>query len=233
MTFEKEILKGLEKIMEDEFGSAAAMARALDDMPVNNLTRWFKGERSPKLDTLGPIIDKLTTLGIGLNQIISQSPGAKITAMSPHSTTQEASIVRPGDEMPEGVGGVVAVYQFAAGGLPVEIAEAEPICEICIPRRFLFPGLMAVEVAGDSMDPLIKDGAIVGINRHAQKLVPGKVYAVNVPYEGLTIKRVYLDSAKGELILRPENPNHPETRVPIDERDDLIVGQVMWEMQGV
>ena len=97
----------------------------------------------------------------------------------------------------------------------------------------MFPGLMVVQVVGDSMSPLIKDGAYVGINKHANTLTPGKVYAVNVPYEGLTIKRVFLDVDKGELLLRSENPIHPEQHIRIEDRDGLIVGEVIWGMQGI
>ncbi|WP_281761833.1 XRE family transcriptional regulator [Pseudodesulfovibrio nedwellii] len=167
-------------------------------------------------------------LNVDLNTIL----GMKSSRMQ-HTASSDLKVLRSGEPVPDVTGAVVPVYQFAAGGLPVEWQEAEPFCEVCIPQKFMFPGLMVLQVVGDSMAPLIKDGAYVGINKHANILTPGKVYAVSVPYEGLTIKRVFLDGDKGELILKPENPIHPTQHVSIDDREGLLVGEVMWGMQGI
>ncbi len=54
-----------------------------------------------------------------------------------------------------------------------------------------------------------------------------------MPYEGLILKKVFVDLEQGYLRLKPENPEHPEQKLPIDQREDLVVGQAVWVMQEV
>lgn len=219
MGFEEAIKKQIEKAVEKaDNPTSFAKACGVDQA---TLSRYLKGEqRGLGFTSLAKIMDYME----------ATSP---ITPLAPHGREGAGIVVSTGEMPPKGTGAVVPVYQFAAGGLPVEWQEAEPFCEVCIPQKFMFPGLMVLQVVGDSMAPLIKDGAYVGINKHANVLTPGKVYAVSVPYEGLTIKRVFLDGDKGELILKPENPIHPTQHVSIDDREGLLVGEVVWGMQGV
>ena len=73
------------------------------------------------------------------------------------------------------------------------------------------------------MEPNIKEGAFVG----------SKAFAAWIPYEGVTIKLVYVDPENNQFILRSENAKHPDQRLPIDDRDNLIIGRVVWVMQEV
>ena len=66
-----------------------------------------------------------------------------------------------------------------------------------------------------------------------QKIIGGKIYAVWIPYEGVTTKRVYVDPENNQFLLRSENAKHPDQRLPIDDRDNLIIGRVVWVMQEV
>ncbi|TIH12770.1 hypothetical protein D0S45_17520 [Marinifilum sp. JC120] len=216
----EEIVREQIELAVEAAGNPTVLAKACG-IEQSSLARYLKREqRGLGFSSLVKVMDYL-------NNTMS------ITPLAPHGENGNGSIVNPDQPIPESSGAIVPVYQFAAGGLPISLAEIEPMCEVCIPQKFVFPGLMVVQVMGDSMSPLIRDGAYIGINKQGKKLVPGRVYAVEVPYEGLTIKRVFLDPAQGELILRPENPTHPEMRVPIEGRDGLIVGEVMWEMQNL
>lgn len=220
MGFEKQIRNKIEKAVKS-FGNINVFAKACG-VDHATLARYLKGEqRGLGFTSLIKIIDYMEAT-------------MPISFLSSEAKEGETASIVPLGETPDGsAGSIVPVYQFAAGGPPLEWNEVEPICEVCIPQKFMFPGLMVVQVVGDSMAPLIKDGAYVGINKHATRLVPGKVYAVSVPYEGLTIKRVFLNIDKGELLLKPENPIHPEQHVSIEDRDGLIIGQVVWGMQGI
>jgi phage repressor protein C with HTH and peptisase S24 domain len=81
------------------------------------------------------------------------------------------------------------------------------------------------------MEPEIHDGAFVGLNTEERGIVAGERYGVRIPYEGLTVKRIFVDPQAGELILKSINPEHPPMRVVLDGRDDLIVGRAVWVMQ--
>ncbi len=62
-------------------------------------------------------------------------------------------------------------------------------------------------------------------------MIAGKTYAIWVPYEGVILKRVFVNHSKNCLILQSDNPNHPDQELPIDERENLVIGQAKWVLQ--
>lgn len=83
------------------------------------------------------------------------------------------------------------------------------------------------------MEPMIRKGAFVGLDTARTWIVAGEIYAVRIPYEGLTLKRVFVDPEHDRLRLQSENPTHPEQFLPIDGREDLVVGKTVWVMQEI
>ena len=73
----------------------------------------------------------------------------------------------------------------------------------------------------------------MGVDTTEQRIIGGKIYAVWVLNEGVTLKRVFVDPENNILLLQSENPKHPDQRLPVDDRDNLIVGRVKWVMQEV
>lgn len=142
-----------------------------------------------------------------------------------------ARIIGPDDNTT--VGQVVPVHGAAAAGPAVERWEPEPIAHVCIPFTYYRESILIVQIEGRSMEPEIRSGAFVGLDTAQRDLVAGEKYGVRVPYEGLTVKRIFIDPKARELVLRSNNPEHPEMRVPLDEREDLIVGRAVWVMQGL
>lgn len=130
-------------------------------------------------------------------------------------------------------GHIVNVHSTIGAGSPREHWEPEPLFQICIPERFYWRNLIVIQVAGSSMEPLIKKGAFVGLDTSQTGVIAGEVYGVRVPYEGLTLKRVFVDPTNDSLQLQSENPKHPEQFLPIEGREDLIVGKAVWVMQEI
>ena len=128
-------------------------------------------------------------------------------------------------------GYIVPVHATIGAGSARDHWEDDPFLQICIPERFSRRHLHVIQVAGDSMEPTIKEGAYVGIDTSKRDIVGGKTYAIRVPYEGLTLKKVFVDPENGYLRLKPENPEHPEQKLPIDQRENIVVGQAIWVMQ--
>jgi len=154
-----------------------------------------------------------------------------IQRLGKNAVVDHACVVTSDDETP--VGRVVPVYATAAGGKAINLAETEPICRVCIPLTYYRESILIVQIKGHSMEPDILNGAFVGLDTDQRELVAGEKYGVCVPYEGLTVKRIFVDPQAGELVLRSINPEHPEMRVAVDERDGLIVGRAVWVMQGL
>lgn len=109
-------------------------------------------------------------------------------------------------------------------------SPAPSIGKLSIPMSFAHPGLYVIKVEASSMEPSIRRGAYAGLNTTQTTVVSGELYGINLPYEGVAIKRVYLDAHNNQYILRSENPGHPEITMPIGD-NKFIVGRVSWLLQ--
>lgn len=124
---------------------------------------------------------------------------------------------------------VVTVYS------PLEPYDPErpapSVGKLNIPMSFAHSGLYVIKVEASSMEPNIRRGAYVSLDTTQKTVVSGELYGVNLSYEGVGIKRVYLDVTNNCYVLRSENPAHPEMTVPIDSTGNFIVGRVAWLLQ--
>lgn len=125
---------------------------------------------------------------------------------------------------------------FAMGCAVDENGVSQPltaIAKLAVPQSFAAPGTQIVRVDAGAMDPVIGKGAFVGIDTTQKNIVSGELYGVFMPFEGVAIKRVFLDAANARFILRTENPTHPEQYLPIDQHADRIFGRVVWVLQRI
>ncbi len=86
----------------------------------------------------------------------------------------------------------------------------------------------AIKVMGDSMEPQLKDGAIVLIDRDSTDLSRNGIYVVNTINSGLLIKRV-ARNADGDIDLISDNKDYPIISFPVD--DISIVGKVIGALE--
>ncbi|MFQ5925906.1 MAG: S24 family peptidase [Terriglobia bacterium] len=117
----------------------------------------------------------------------------------------------------------------AAAGTPREISERDLdgfalIYYAWCPNPANFT---CVRVRGDSMSPILNDGAIVAID-HAQRdpaLLRHRMVAARHE-DGVTIKWLEQDSS-GQLLLIPENKQYPPLALPRTQANP-IVGMIAW-----
>ena len=100
-----------------------------------------------------------------------------------------------------------------------------------IPQSFVSPDLYVVRLDSSGMEPYIHKGAYVGIDSSKRHMISGELYGVRVPYEGLVIKRAYIDTQGEKLILRSENAAYPELQLSFAESEGCVVGRVCWVLQ--
>lgn len=98
--------------------------------------------------------------------------------------------------------------------------------------QFYKKDMVALTVRGDSMEPTIKDGAIVGIAPLSEEVTEGGIYLVSIPYFGRVVKRLKL-SEDGNLLLCSDNPRYKPVRVNPAEQEKTVLGQVIWVLQSV
>lgn len=186
-----------------------------------NLTELMNGKRkSMNLETAWKIMHAL-----GL-EVAPSSEVATIRNMG-----KNAAIV------PAEVEGALSlnVYAVTGAGVAWEIQESSPIFSITAPPSYAQQSKFALLVDGESMYPTIKNGAVVGIDDDA-RFRQNEIFAVSIPYEGLTIKRVAIDHETNQYVLRSDNPDkekYDDIRIFIEEAPTLLVGRVVWVWQGV
>jgi phage repressor protein C with HTH and peptisase S24 domain len=133
---------------------------------------------------------------------------------------------------------VPVLIQKAATGPPRPVTTKDIKCWAWIQRsqfgRREGHRLVAVEMVGDSMQPIIRSGSTLVIDLDDKKLAKRGVYAITTLHGQWTIKHVKKTGHK--LILLPANSDTDDTYPPsIDtaEVSDPIVGRVVWAGQNL
>ncbi|MYL82152.1 phage repressor protein [Desulfovibrio aerotolerans] len=111
--------------------------------------------------------------------------------------------------------------------------QEQPVESLTVPEQFHRPGLVVVRMDESDMEPVIHRGAYVGIDKDRRTIRSGALYALDMPMEGLVIKKIVHDSENGRLILRSENTDFADQTLPADGSAERIVGRVIWVIQSV
>jgi phage repressor protein C with HTH and peptisase S24 domain len=84
-----------------------------------------------------------------------------------------------------------------------------------------------MHVAGESMEPTLRDSDVVLVDESQRDVVFGKIYVVGID-DGIVVKR--LEKTPGKLMLISDNRDlYPPLEVPLDEGADVrVVGRVVW-----
>ncbi len=131
---------------------------------------------------------------------------------------------------PDAKSTIVSVYSTQSS-----LGEGEPasllLGRLNIPQSFASQGLYVVRTEVSGMEPYIQKGAFVGVDTLQKHVASGELYGVSLPYEGLVIKRVYVDMQDSRLVLRSEKASYPEVYLPLKGHEAHIVGRVAWVLQ--
>lgn len=172
-----------------------------------------RGTRHPSLDLLA----KLARMwGVPLGWLLTGDE----TEATPSKSSQSIDIPLVSDAV--------------AAGLPiVPYDEVEGV--ISIPKKMLRglnpKKLCAVKVAGDSMEPILKEGYVVVVDREKRPLedLNGKIVVARVE-EGITVKYLRYDPGfdPKRAYLSPHNAPkyHPLVQSPKDT-EDAVIGKVV------
>lgn len=182
------------------FGSASKVSRATG-ISCANLSRWQKGDRSPRVSEFSPLLEALgITLHIPGEELFEFALVPKVAAKAGAGASLETS------------GDTVGLYAFRRDFLGAShINENHAIL---------------IDVIGDSMEPLFKEGDTLLVDRSQREIWDGKIYLVTLGDE-LRVKRVHKSVAG--LILRSANSFYPDVTVAPEDMDTFIVhGRVRW-----
>ena len=218
----KEIGSWINKRREELGYTQTKLAELIAMEPIS-IQRFESGYSKIAIDYLAKI-SKILKVDVSyfFNNSKSKSSIATIPALS---VSDEASIDKSKYQ-------TVPVYSFAGAGKFINSTEIEPVDTLIVPKDFAVNGsTVIVKVIGSSMEPMIKEGAYVGVDKEDKQFVAGKIYAIYLPYEGAVIKRVYLDL--DNAVLKSENKDFPDIVIPFKkiDRDNFIIGRVKWVLQ--
>jgi len=104
---------------------------------------------------------------------------------------------------------------------------------LTVPEQFYRPSLLVVRMEESDMEPTIRRGAYVGIDRDRKVIRSGALYAIDMPVEGLVIKRILHDTEHTRLILHAENQSHTDQILPAESAGDRVIGRVAWVFQEI
>lgn len=95
------------------------------------------------------------------------------------------------------------------------------------------PALLVVRMDNMSMEPSIRRGAYVGIDCDDTRFRSGEVYALEIPGEGLAVKRIIRDLEARRLSLVSDNPAHQPQHFPLENPGITPIGKVVWIIQEI
>ncbi|XPV76518.1 MAG: LexA family transcriptional regulator [Desulfovibrio sp.] len=130
---------------------------------------------------------------------------------------------------PHSRGRVVPVSTMGGTDKDADIWEPQNVTDLSIPESFHCAGLQVLKVDNASMEPIIKRGAFVGIDKDQAQHPDGDVCAIHFPHQGLLIRRVYFGNEG--FTLKSDNPNYSELTIPVDEMKARCLGKVVWVLQ--
>jgi phage repressor protein C with HTH and peptisase S24 domain len=105
--------------------------------------------------------------------------------------------------------------------------SVEPIDYVPVKVEWIKDNVLGIKVIGDSMIPTVSDGSVVLVDTNQKRIIDGKLFAIEIPHIGATVKRVFVEYNK--LILKADNPVYKEKEYPLDviEKEELrIVGRI-------
>ncbi len=190
---------------------------------IATISDYEKDKRCPDIETLR----KIAALGgVKLEWLLTGDGPVTAEDVITGAEAKDAGIAPYGDEFAE-----TNVYDTSGIDKLSNFPGSAPIGIIHVRKSDFARASIAVKVRGDSMNPALVDGAIVGIAVKDRSLVSGCLYAVWLNYEGVTVKRVFVFPDR--VVLKPDNPAFPETSVPSSSPgEDFIIGRVVWVYQS-
>ena len=87
----------------------------------------------------------------------------------------------------------------------------------------------ALAVTGESMEPTLKDGSIILIDREKTNIINGSIYVINAG-GSVYIKRLMMNP-NGNIDMLSDNPIMPKQEAPIEE--SFVIGKVIGALERV
>lgn len=194
-------------------------------VPGGPLRRWFTQQALARIGAETPLVLDALLPAPATRSGQGPLPTGELRVVAPSGWSERFRALERLDHYSP----IPLLKDAAAAGSPREISEADIdgyalIYYAWCPNPANFT---CVRVRGDSMAPILYDGAVVAVD-HSQRdplALHQKMVAARVE-DGVTVK--WLErQPDGTLLLVPENKNHPTIALPRTP-DNPVIGLVAW-----
>lgn len=217
------IIKDVRKLWDGGHGmTQEAIAKKLGLSQRGVVNMWLSGQRQAANAPVSALFRYLEALGHNpLDFFPEQQP--TMHRPSPKAPVEE---VKGKNLKP------VPILGETGAGAPQELFSGTSDTVVQILPQYYRADMIALIVRGDSMEPTIKNGAVVGIAPLTEDITEGGIYLVSIPCFGRVVKRLKL-SKEGKLLLYSDNPRYDPLAVDPAEQEKTVLGQVVWVLQMV
>lgn len=237
MGFSEDIIKLIQEVVDTQFGGVPNRFAIQAGVTVQQLGRWLRGETSPQLDKIGPVLDRM---GI---KVSSPSDGSAkprdVEFINPKIVGIENGAPPPVGEDYLAVPLAEEAIAAGAGLMPQDALRGWVIVWRHHDSVRFRSDLVAVEIGKGqtSMQPHLHPGDIVLVDKADRRPdVDGKIMLVCDPDGGCAVKRVSSRRVDGdiELVFYSDNTQGNPPRVFRLNRDyggelsAAIGGRVVW-----
>lgn len=206
----------------DEAGETLeGIAKLLGIKNRGSISLWLSGGRKAENTSFPNMLRYLDRLGLDYAEFL---PSVTPTIRRPAPYSPEEII--EGTNLP-----LIPVMGGTGAGNAVELFDSHPEYLLPVLPQYAKPNVIGLVVEGDSMEPTIHKGAVVGIIPYDGSLNEGGIYLIQRPPFGRTIKRIKMGEGK-QIVLHSDNPMYAPTPIIYEGHEDIIVGRVVWIWQA-
>lgn len=198
----KEILTRF--VLERHKGVQSRAARELG-VPNTTLGQWIAGKRSPRLEELSPVFD---LLGIDFCQRSDRNQTLPVDVAGSNFKTMPVYVIT---------------------GMVTDLAVLKPTYTITAPPEYLSADF-AVQISSASLGPIFHGKSLFGV-KNEKELHANDLYLTNIPYEGLSIKRITINYGTKEVVFKSLNPDkeaYPDIHFSLENGISNLIGCIVW-----
>lgn len=214
-SFYEEALAAIQRAVEEQFEGNIARASRAWGVENDNLHKWLKRSRVPTLDKISPILAQICEYSF------NKQPGCAIRRTGVNAPVEKIE----GEDLAS-----IPVMGHTGAGNAVELFSQIPDFWLPVLPQYFRRNVIGLVVDGDSMEPTIHKGAVVGIIPFDGNITEGGIYLVQIPPFGRTIKRIRM-GGNGRIVLHSDNPLYEPVVIEPEGYEKIIAGKVIWFWQ--
>lgn len=129
---------------------------------------------------------------------------------------------------------IVKVYSMHSNYTKEILILTEDSCieKIVIPKSYAKNSIIVFQTYNDEALPLVRKNSYIGIDTSSVCPISGEFFAINIPYEGIVLRKIFWNQEEKRFVLRSENAEFPQISISLEQKE-CILGRLCWVMQKI